>query len=126
MAIATLRSELAEADEGDASGATLKSHVHALEKAFDEHRQLVEGGKGLFAELADAEPRLQSHVEEIRSEHSLIADQAAVIAAALPTEGYDPEMVARISTLLAEIADHSRHMVSLAYDAFDTDIPAID
>lgn len=125
-AMTTLESALTEPARGDTNRAALESHVHALQRAFDEHKELVEGGTGLFADLAGAEPRLQSHVEEIRSEHSLIAEQAAGIAAAIPIEGRDPEMVGRISTLLAEIADHSRHMVSLAYDAFDTDIPAID
>lgn len=122
-AMTSLQSALTETD---ISSDDLERCIRDVQKAFDEHREIVEGGAGLLADFARAEPRLQSHVEEIRGEHSVISNQANAIAVAVPTEGKDPKVVSRINTLLSEIAEHSQHMVSLAYDALDTDIPAID
>jgi hypothetical protein len=124
-AMSALESEMA-APASEESLPRLESSLQAVQRAFDEHKAAVQGPGGLLAELADPEPRMRSHWNDMRIEHSMIVQRARAIAAAIPTADHEPSLLVRIEALLAEISRHSEHLVTLAYEAVDIDIPAID
>lgn len=124
-AMSALESEMAT-PASEESLPRLESSLQAVQRAFDEHKAAVQGPGGLLAELADPEPRMRSHWNDMRNEHSMIVQRAEAIAAAIPTADHEPSLLVRIQSLLAEISRHSEHLVTLAYEAVDIDIPAID
>lgn len=125
-AMNALESELASSTGDNESLQSLEDSFHGLRQAFDEHKAAVQGPQGLLAELAASEPRLRSRVDQIQSEHSMIVERAEAVAAAIPVADHDPGLLSRIEALLSEINAHSQHLVSLIYEAVDTDIPAVD
>jgi hypothetical protein len=125
-AMDVLEAELARPASANGPSPSLDRALRTLRQAFDAQRESVEDPNGLFADLADSEPRLRSHVIDLRNEHTMIAGRAEAIEAAIRVEDHDADIVSRISDLLSDIASHGRHIASLAYDAVDIDIPAID
>lgn len=124
-AMRALESEVV-APASETSLQRLEESVQAVRRTFDEHKAAVQGPDGLFAELADPEPRMRSHWHDMKSEHSMIVQRAEAIAAAIPAADHEPALLVRIESLLAEISRHGEHLETLTYEAVDTDIPAID
>lgn len=106
--------------------ATVIRLLGELEHVFDLHRETIEGPGGLLEELAGDEPRLTKAVSEVRAEHLKVIDHALQLESMAPELIDERSLQQDIARLASEVVAHSRHVITIVYDAFDIDVPATD
>lgn len=89
------------------------------------HVESAEEGDGLCAELLSARPELGYRIEQLRTEHARLLDQAAALGSVVQ-KGAESAGFADVrqeaASLLAAIRRHHANEVDLIYECFCTDI----
>jgi hypothetical protein len=106
----------------------VESELGRVQEAIDAHVAGIEEADGLFDEIEAHDPRLASHVEQLRREHRMLRDRAAAFSARLqPQRAPDVSGARREAAgLLTDLRAHRAAEADLVYEAFWTDIGAVD
>lgn len=101
-----------------------------LQDTLDDHIAGTEGSGGLFAQIRDDEPRLESRVAKLREEHESLRGRATDLLARLRGKVPDVDDVAEIREaavlLLGLVVRHRQRGSDLLYEAYSVDVSALD
>jgi hypothetical protein len=128
-AIAALERALAAAGgRAEAWTERVELELEAVQDAIAAHVESVEETGGLFDEIEDHDPRLASPIAQLKREHRVLHDRAAALDARLQPDRRPDVSGARreAAGLLADLRAHRAAEADLVYEAFWTDIGAVD
>ncbi len=101
-----------------------------LQSTLDDHIAGTEGSGGLFAQLCEDEPRLDSRIAKLREEHEQLKGRIADLLARLRGKVPSPDEVAEIRetalVLLGLVVRHRQRGSDLLYEAYSVDVSAGD
>lgn len=101
-----------------------------LQSTLDDHIAGTEGSGGLFAQLCDEEPRLDSRIAKLREEHERLKGRIADLLARVRGKVPDHDDVAEIReaalVLLGLVVRHRQRGSDLLYEAYSVDVSAGD
>jgi hypothetical protein len=99
-----------------------------LAATFERHIAVTEGPGGLFSEVLESAPRLDSAVDELRTEHEqvsrMLGDELRSLRAIDGQEdvGKAFDCRHRLTALLAQLLAHRQAGADLVYEAYAVDI----
>lgn len=101
-----------------------------LQATLDDHIAGTEGSGGLFAQLCEDEPRLDSRIAKLREEHERLKGRIGDLLARLRGRVPDVDDVAEIREsallLLGLVVRHRQRGSDLLYEAYSVDVSAGD
>ncbi|MDP8962062.1 MAG: hemerythrin domain-containing protein [Actinomycetota bacterium] len=109
---------------------TVATALAQLQDTLDDHIAGTEGSGGLFAQIRDDEPRLESRVAKLHEEHESLKGEVAELLARLRGDVPDVNDVAEIREaallLLGLVVRHRQRGSDLLYEAYSVDVSAGD
>lgn len=103
------------------------SALKRLEVALRDHVDEIESGGGLFEEILDHAPRLQSAVDELRAEHQQLSKTLDMTMQMAIADDPDRERLRRgANDLLSQLVQHRQRGADVLFDAYMVDIAASD
>jgi hypothetical protein len=133
LALQGLEKALARAAVGrqDAWRERVLARLVEVREAFQQHVSLTEGPEGLFDDVLERAPRLDTAVRRLRAEHEALrsALEAALGRAGL-RDGEDGQAVVELReaalSLISAFSRHRQRGADLVYEAYEFDIGTAD
>ncbi len=101
-----------------------------LQATLEDHIAGTEGSGGLFTQICEDEPRLDSRVAKLREEHERLKGRAADLLARVRGRVPDADEVAEIReaalVLLGLVVRHRQRGADLLYEAYSVDVSVGD
>lgn len=100
----------------------------ALESRIADHIEITERPDGLYAEIAEAAPRLSHNVQRLRDEHPEMRDATSALKERLLADDELPVADARdeIQRVLGRLVKHRQHGADLLWEAYSLDTGGSD